>query len=371
MADRLDLRHGIEFETTVTSAPWHETTGRWRVTTDCGEVIGARFIVTCCGMLSAPMTELFPGQETFCGTLAHTGRWPKEGVDLAGKRVAVVGIDATGTQVIQTIEIIAGEVGHLTVFVRTPQYVLPMENPRYGPDEVSRPKGALPHLARTLPNTSTGFEYDFEVSWANLAPEERRTRLEAIWEDGSLKLWLASAEMSLDPEMSKQVSEFVREKMCERLVDPALCDLLIPQDCGFGTHRVPLQSGYLEVHRRPNVSAVNVRGNPIARVTPEGIELADGTVHALDVIILATGFDAGTGALTRIDIRGREGRLKEDWGRDIRTAMGLGVYGFPNLFTTATPLAPSAALCNMTTCLRSRPSGSPTASATCASRGSR
>ena len=351
VADRLDLRRDIDFDTAVTSAHWDEAAARWTVTTDRGETLRPRFLVTCCGMLSAPMTEVFPGQESFRGTLVHTGRWPKEPPDLAGRRVGVVGIGATGIQVIQTI---AEAVGHLTVFVRTPQYVLPMKSPRYGPEEVAAYKARFPELARTLPHTFTGFEYDFEVAWADLTPKQRRERLEAIWADGSLKLWLASfAEMFFDPAVSEEVSEFVRAKMRERLVDPALCDLLIPTDYGFGTHRVPLESGYLEVYRRPNVTAVNVRENPIARVVPEGIELADGTVHALDVIILATGFDAGTGALTRIDIRGRDGRsLKEDWGRDIRTAMGLGVHGYPNLFTTATPLAPSAALCNMTTCLQ-------------------
>jgi len=167
-------------------------------------------------------------------------------------------------------------------------------------------------------------------------------------------LWLASfAEIFTEEEASAVVSEFVREKMRARLKDPDLCDLLIPTDYGFGTHRIPLESNYLEVYHQDNVEAVSVKDNPIERVVPDGLELADGTVHELDVIILATGFDAGSGALTRIDIRGRGGRsLKEDWSRDIRTAMGLAVHGYPNMFTTGAPLAPSAALCNMTTCLQ-------------------
>ncbi len=141
--------------------------------------------------------------------------------------------------------------------------------------------------------------------------------------------------------------------MRARLVDPELCDLLIPTDYGFGTHRVPLETNYLEVYHRDNVTAVPVRDNPITRIRENGIELADGTVHEFDVIIMATGFDAGTGALTRIDIRGRDGRsLADDWSRDIRTTMGLMVHGYPNMLTTAVPLAPSAALCNMTTCLQ-------------------
>lgn len=351
VADRLDLRRDIRFNTTITSARYDEARQRWTVRTDGNETIDTQFLVTCCGMLSAPLTDVFPGQETFKGRIVHTGRWPKEPIDVAGKRVGVVGIGATGIQVIQTI---ASQVGHLKVFVRTPQYVLPMKSPRYGPEEVAAYKARFDELRRTLPHTFTGFEYDFEHKWADLTPERRREVLEEIWNDGSLKLWLASfAEMFFDEEVSAEVSEFVREKMRARLKDPKLCELLIPSDYGFGTHRVPLESNYLEVYHRPNVEAVGVKDNPIERVTPQGIQTADGTVHELDIIILATGFDAGTGALTRIDIRGKGGRsLKEDWGRDIRTTMGLQVHGYPNLFTTAVPLAPSAALCNMTTCLQ-------------------
>jgi len=141
--------------------------------------------------------------------------------------------------------------------------------------------------------------------------------------------------------------------MRARLKDPRLCDILIPKDYGFGSHRVPLEVGFLEALQRPNVDVVSVKDNPIERVTPSGLQLTDGAEDAFDTLIFATGFDAGTGALTRIDIRGRNGRsLREDWGRDIRSTMGLQVYGYPNLFTTAAPLAPSAALCNMTTCLQ-------------------
>jgi cyclohexanone monooxygenase/acetone monooxygenase len=302
-------------------------------------------------MLSAPLTEVFPGQDTFKGQIFHTGRWPKTPIDFAGKRVGVVGIGATGIQVIQTI---AGQVGHLKVFVRTPQYVISMKNPRYGAEDVAAYKARFQELKATIPNTFTGFEYDFVHAWAELTPERRREVLEEIWQDGSLKLWIASfAELFFDEAVNAEISEFVREKMRARLKDPRLIEILVPTDYGFGTHRVPLESNYLEAYLRPNVEAVCVRDNAIERVVPQGIQTADGTVHELDVIILATGFDAGTGALTRIDIRGRNGRsLKQDWGRDIRTTMGLQVEGYPNLFTTATPLAPSAALCNMTTCLQ-------------------
>jgi len=351
VADTLDLKRDIQFSTTITAAHYNDDTGRWTVHTDRGEVIDTQFLVTCGGMLSAPMADLFPGQASFKGPIFHTSRWPREPVDLAGKRVGVVGIGATGIQVIQTI---ASQVGQLKVFVRTPQYVLPMSNPKFGPDEVAAYKSRFEELKATLPNTFTGFEYDFKHSWADLSPAQRLEVLEDVYANGSLKLWLASfAEMFFDEQVSQEVSAFVRGKMRARLKDPRLCELLIPSDYGFGTHRVPLETNYLEVYHRPNVEAVNVKHNAITRITPQGIELADDTLHELDVIILATGFDAGTGALTSIDIRGRGGRsLKADWGRDIRTMMGLQVHGYPNLFTTAVPLAPSAALCNMTTCLQ-------------------
>lgn len=351
VADRLDLRRSIQFNTTIRSAHFNEVTERWVVTTDSGEVIDTRFLISCCGMLSAPLTSLFPGQDSFKGQIFHTARWPKEPVDLAGKRVGVIGNGATGIQVIQTI---ADKVEHLSVFIRSPQYVLPMKNTPYGETEIAAYKSKFNLLANTLPHTFTGFEYDFEQSWADLTPQQRLDVLEKGWNDGSLKMWLASfAEVFTDEDVSAQISEFVREKMRARLKDPKLCELLIPTDYGFGTHRVPLETNYLEVYLRPNVEIVSVKDNAIQSITPEGIKTADGTVHELDIIVLATGFDAGSGALTRIDIRGREGRsLKEEWSKDIRTTMGLQIHGYPNLFTTGAPLAPSAALCNMTTCLQ-------------------
>jgi len=351
VADKLDLRKDIQFNTGIESARFNEATERWILTTGSGQTIDAQFLVTCCGMLSAPLTGLFPGQDDFKGKLYYTSMYPEDAVDLAGKRVGVVGNGATGIQVIQTA---AKTAGHLTAFVRTPQYVLPMKNPKYTLTEQEAYKARFAELSKTLPHTFTGFEYDFEHAWADLTPEQRRQVLEDVYADGSLKLWLASfGEMFFVQEVSDAISEFVREKMRERLKDPRLCDILIPKDYGFGTHRVPLEMGYLEVFHQPNVELVSVKDNPIECITPEGLRLRDGTEHAFDVLILATGFDAGTGALTRMDIHGRGGRsLTEEWGRDIRTTMGLQIHGYPNLFTTATPLAPSAALCNMTTCLQ-------------------
>jgi acetone monooxygenase (methyl acetate-forming) len=352
VADHCDLRKDFDFNTRVTSARFDESTRRWRIETDTGETLDTKYFITCAGMLSAPLSAAFAGQDSFEGQVFHTARWPKEGVALAGKRVGVVGTGATGIQVIQTI---AGQAGHLKVFMRTPQYIIPMRNPKYDDADREAHKAGFQAMRQRVQRTFAGFDYDFpERSFHDMTVQERRAVMEEIWADGSLSFWLASfAEMFVDPAVNEEVSEFVREKMRERIKDPALAAKLIPTSYGFGTHRVPLETRYLEAFLRPDVELVDVREAPIECIVPKGVMTADGTVHELDILILATGFDAGTGALTRIDIRGRGGRsLKDDWNADIRTTMGLMVHGYPNLFTTAAPLAPSAALCNMTTCLQ-------------------
>lgn len=355
VADKCDLKKDFQFNTRIAAAHYDEAASLWRITTADGEVLTTQFLLACCGMLSAPLTNRFQGQETFKGKIYMTALWPKEPVDLKGKRVAVVGTGATGIQVIQTI---APEVGSMKVFVRTPQYVIPMRNPKYSAEDWRQWGERFHETKQRVQTTFAGFDYDFDAGpWADKTPEERIEVLERLWTDGSLALWLASfPEMFFDEAVSAEVSRFVRAKMHERLQHRAdLCDVLVPNadDYGFGTHRVPLENKYLEVYLQPNVEAVDCKQAPIAKIVPEGIQTADGKVHEVDVIILAIGFDAGSGALSRIDIRGRDGRsLKEEWSQEIRTAMGLQVHGYPNLFTTGAPLAPSAALCNMTTCLQ-------------------
>lgn len=355
VADELDLKKDIQFSTRVRSAHFDEARERWLVTTEAGEKIDTQFVIACTGMLSAPLSERFPGQSSFKGEIHHTGLWPKEGVDLKGKRVAVIGVGATGIQVIQTI---APEVGAMKVFVRTPQYVLAMRNPQYTREDWSIFSKRFHELKERVQHTFAGFDYDFSSPpWADLTPEQRKEILERYWNDGSLATWVGSfPELFFEADVNEEVSEFVREKMRARLKhDPKLCDLLIPKqsDYGFGTHRVPLEHNYLEVYLQPNVEAIDCKKTPIERIVPDGVQTSDGQVHEVDAIIMAVGFDASTGALTRMDIRGRGGlSLKDKWQQEVRTSMGLQVHGFPNLFTTGTPLSPSAALCNMPTCLQ-------------------
>lgn len=355
VADRHDLKKDIQFSTRIASAHYDEGTERWNITTEAGEKINTQFLIACCGMLSAPLENRFKGQETFKGDTYLTGKWPKDATSLKGKRVAVIGTGATGIQVIQTI---APEVGSMKIFCRTPQYIIPMNNRKYTEEDWAYWCERYNETKDKVMNSFAGFDYDFtEKAWADSTEEERQAVLEKHWEGGSLSLWLATySEIFFDEKIGEEVSEFVRKKMRARLGnDPKLCDLLIPtaDDYTFGTHRVPLETNYLEVYLQDNVEPVDCNASPIQEFVPEGIKTADGTIHEFDVIILATGFDAGSGALSRIDFRGRDNRsLKDQWQQEITTAMGLQVHGYPNLFTTGAPLAPSAALCNMTTCLQ-------------------
>ncbi len=352
VADKLDLKKDIQFSTVVKSAEWNQERSLWQVLTDSGQKIECQYLVSCTGMLSAPLENVFSGQDKFEGDIFHTARWPKESIDFSNRRVGIVGNGATGIQVIQTI---APECEELKVFVRTPQYVNAMNNPKYSEKDVKEYKDKFHWFQENLPKTFSGFEFEWQDgSWADSTPEKRREVLERIWENGSLELWLSSyKEMFFEQEVNDEISNFVREKMKERLKDPQLCEILIPKDYGFGTHRVPLENGYLEKFHLPHVELVSVKDNPILEITSNGIRLSNGECFELDTIILATGFDAGSGALTRIDITGKSGQLlKDEWNKEIKTMMGLQISGYPNLFTTGAPLAPSAALCNMTTCLQ-------------------
>lgn len=337
LVDRLDLQRDIQLSARIVSAHYDEDRGRWTLRTDRGEAIDTRFVISCAGT-DGPGTDVIEGQDSFAGTILATSCWPEKGPDLTGRRVGVVGVDATGIQLIPKI---VERVGHLTVFAGAPQYVLPMANPAYGWQDREAYKARYREFRRTVPYTASGFDED-------LAPVRGDPALlEELYRDGSLRLWRATVGASSADRDT--VSEFVRAKMRERLADdPRLVDLLVPTD-RFGDRRVPLDTGYLEVYHRDDVDLVGVRDTPIRRVRPEGIERTDGTVHALDVIVLATGSDAGPGALRHIDVRGRGGRsLAQEWDADVRTTLGLAKHGHPNLFIAGAPLAPSAARHNTT-----------------------
>ena len=352
VADKFDLRSNIRFKTRVTGASFDESTQRWIVATDDGQTVSAQFLIMGTGGLSVPMLPPFPGRERFKGQIVHTAQWPKEGVDLKGKRVGVIGTGATGIQVIQTI---ADQVGHLTVFQRTANYTIPMRNPKYDDADRSELRSRYPDLKKRVHGTFAGFDYDFDsTDFLSLSAEDRQKKMQALWDDGSLSFWVGSfLSVFVDEKVNEEFSEFVRQRIRARVRDPKVAEMLVPNDHGFGTRRVPLETKYYEVFNRDNVNLVDTRAAPIECLTEKGLQTAAGE-HELDIIIFATGFDAGTGALTKTDIRGRNGLLLRDaWEADgIRTTMGLQVHGYPNLFMTMAPFSPAAAFCNVPTCVQ-------------------
>ena len=352
VADKFDLRSHIQFKTRVTGASYDEATQRWTVTTDDGQTVSAQFLIMGTGGLSVPLVPPFPGRERFKGQIVHTAQWPKEGVDLKGKRVGVIGTGATGIQVIQTI---ASEVGHLTVFQRTANYTIPMRNPKYDDADRAELRAQYPALKKRVQGTFAGFDYDFDSrDFLTLSPEERQKKMQELWDDGSLSFWIGSFQgVFVDEQVNAEFSEFVRDRIRARINDPKVADMLVPTDHGFGTRRVPLETKYYEAFNRDNVTLVNARATPIESLTETGVKTS-AAEYPLDILIFATGFDAGTGALTKTDVRGRDGVLLRDaWATDgIRTTMGLQVHGYPNLFMTMAPFSPAAAFCNVPTCVQ-------------------
>ena len=350
VADKFALRKDIQFNTRVSAASFDEGSGRWAVVTEAGEQFSTQFLVMATGGLSSPTVPRIAGYENFQGISFHTARWPREPVDFSGKRVGVMGTGATGIQVIQTV---AREAAHLTVLQRTPTYAIPMRNPQYDAARMAELRQCYPAMKELVHNTFTGNDYDFgTVLFASLTPAEREARLWEYWQDGSLKFWVgAFGELFADQMVNDYVSEFVRARIRERVQDPQVAAKLVPTDYGFGTRRVPLESGYYDVFNQPNVTLVDTNATPISGFTASGIATRDAE-YPLDMMIFATGFDAGTGALTAIDIRGRDGLLLKDaWAEDgIRAWMGLQVHGFPNMFMIMAPLSPAAAFCNVPTC---------------------
>jgi acetone monooxygenase len=349
VADKFELRRDIQFNTRVTAARFDEASGCWTVTTAAGEVASAQFLVMASGGLSAPTTPGFPGEQDFRGQSFHSAQWPREPVDFSGKRVGIFGTGATGIQIIQSI---ADQVAHLTVFQRTPTYTIPMRNPSYDDADRAAIRAQYPYLKQRVHQTFSGFDYNpVEQSFYEMSPDERERTLQRLWDDGSLVFWTgAFREAFFDPAVNEVVSEFVRKRIRTRINDPKVADKLIPTDYAFGTRRVPLENGYYEIYNRDNVELVDLRTTPVERITATGVATSAGE-HALDVLIYATGFDAATGALTRVDLRGRDGQLLKDaWAPGIRTWLGLQVHGFPNLFMTMAPMSPAAAFCNVPTC---------------------
>jgi cation diffusion facilitator CzcD-associated flavoprotein CzcO len=345
VADRFDLRRDIQFDTRVTSAALDEENGRWLVQTDAGDALSSQYLLMATGCLSSTNTPDFPGLDSFAGDTYHTGRWPHEGVDFTGRRVGVIG---TGSSGIQSIPVIAAQAAELTVFQRTPAYVVPARNAPLAPAEQQAVKADYAGFRERNSQMLTAFGSRTpgnEGSALEASPEERAQAFEARWQQGGLPFLGAFGDLLFDREANDLAAEFVREKIREVVEDPAVAELLCPRTL-IGCKRLCLDTGYFETFNRPNVHLVDVGATPISEITPQGLKVGD-QVHELDCIVLATGFDAMTGALLAVDIRGRDGRpLREAWAEGPRTYLGLGTAGFPNLFTITGPGSPSV-LTNM------------------------
>ncbi len=344
VADKLDLRRDITFNARVEAAVFDESAKQWIVTTDGGGSLTARFCLMATGSLSAAMTPDFPGLGEFAGEIYHTAHWPHEPVDFTGKRVAVVG---TGSSGIQTIPIIAEQAAHLYVFQRTANYSVPAGNSTLSVEDLDAIKatyferrrqswssgGGSPHITAPRPT----LEYD---------PEERRAAFEKRWQLGGVLYSKTFPDQLTDLAANDEARKFYEEKVRAVIDDPALADLLIPTDHPIGAKRICTDSSYFQTFNRSNVSLVSVRTTPIECIDARGIRTSAAR-YDVDSIILATGFDAMTGALAQIDIVGRGGStLRDDWLHGPRTYLGLGIDGFPNLFVISGPGAP-AVLANM------------------------
>ena len=343
VADRFDLRRDIRFDTRVSRAAFDEAADLWRIETEAGERLAAPCCVMALGCLSAANLPEFPGRDSFEGPTLHTGQWPHEGVDFTAMRVAVIG---TGSSSIQSLPIIAAEAAHTTVFQRTANYSVPAHNRDLSPDHVAAIKAGYPALRERARLTPSGIDFDFRAHKALETPDaERVEEYERRWAHGGLSFLGSFADLLFEDEANRTAADFVRGKIRELVNDARTAELLTPKNI-IGCKRLCVDTGYYAVFNRPNVDLVDVSEHPVESITPKGV-VAHGVEYKVDAIVFATGFDAMTGALNRIDIRGRAGlALKDAWDGGPRSYLGLAVAGFPNLFTITGPGSPSV-LTNM------------------------
>jgi cyclohexanone monooxygenase len=343
VADRFDLRRDIQFDTRVMAATFADGANFWTIEAESGARITARFCIMATGCLSSANKPKFAGFEAFGGAVYHTGQWPHEGVDFAGKSVGVIG---TGSSAIQAIPLIAEQARHLTVFQRTPNYAIPAWNAPLAPDVVNKVKKNYRTLRAKQRSTFTGNMWDArDVSALDATPEERQREYEARWREGGLGFMASFRDLLYSDEANATAADFVRGKIREIVRDPDTAKKLTPKYI-IGCKRLCVDTNYYKTYNRDNVTLVDVAAAPIETFTPQGIRVG-GRDYALDAAVFATGFDAMTGSLLAIDIRnGRGEALREVWKDGPATYLGLSVAAFPNLFTITGPGSPSV-LTNM------------------------
>jgi cation diffusion facilitator CzcD-associated flavoprotein CzcO len=344
VADRFDLKRDIQFNCRVASAHYDEIANRWRVRTEQGETYVVKFLITAVGCLSTANVPNFPGLKDFKGDWYHTGQWPHEGVDFTGKRVGMIGTGSTG---IQAAPVIAAQAKHLTVFQRTANYSVPARNVPLTPEFKQYVKQHAEDIRATTHETLNGMGFKIENRKAvETSAEEREKIYEAAWERGGLQFRATFQDMLIDKAANDTAADFVKRKIRTIVKDPKTAALLSDIDHPYAAKRPPIDTDYFETYNRSNVTLVDVKSMPIQAITPAGVRTAEAE-YPLDIIVFATGFDAMTGPMLRMDIRGRDGlALKDVWESGPRNYLGLQIAGFPNLFTITGPGSPSV-LCNM------------------------
>jgi cation diffusion facilitator CzcD-associated flavoprotein CzcO len=341
VADKFDLRKHMQFNSRVDAAHFEETENRWRVHVSDGRQLTCRFVIMALGLLSIPTLPRLEGMDEFKGQSFHTFDWPHEPVDLRDKKVAIIGTGATAIQVIGEI---ADKVGDLTVFQRRPNWCAPLNNSKISEAEMGNIRARYDEIFATCARTPGGFEHEpdrrgfFEVS-----REERVAMWDRLYEEPGFGIWLQNfREIFTDEKANEEFSEYIADRIRQRVEDPATAEKLIPRDHGFGIQRVPLETNYLEAYNQPNVHLVDLSEAPLERVTETGLRTTERD-YEFDIIIYATGFDAMTGAHDRIDIRGIGGEtLRDKWRYSISTFLGMFIHGFPNLLMPNGPQSGSA-----------------------------
>jgi cation diffusion facilitator CzcD-associated flavoprotein CzcO len=343
VADRFDLRRDIQLSTRVTAATFDDANNRWEVRTDDDETVTARYLVTAVGCLSAPNIPDIPGLDDFEGDVYFTAMWPREPVDFTGKRVALIG---TGSSGIQATPPIAAQAEHLTVFQRTPNFSLPARHQAFHPEHQEQIKGNYDEIFSLTRQSFAGFPFmPIDRKTMSVTHEERQEILDGLWEEGGFKfLWGGFNDLLHDPEANDIASEYIRNKIRETVNDPKTAELLCPKGYPYGAKRPPIDTDYYETFNRDNVSLVDITESPIEAITPTGLRTTDAEFE-FDALVFATGFDAMTGSLLRMNIHGAHGvPLSDAWADGPRTMLGLAVAGFPNMFTITGPGSPSVLL---------------------------
>ncbi len=337
VADKFDLRKDIQFDTFVTDARYDEDTQHWTIETEGGETATARFLICAIGALFVANKPDYPGIDDFVGDIHHTGRWPHEPVSFEGKRVGVIG---TGSSGVQAIPEIAKTADHVTVFQRTPQYALPARNRPLPQEDLKQYRQEWDDLRASM-RYRGGWPFPTsKLQAADHTFEERQARYEEMWERGGMHLAINSfTGVYVDEELNEEISEFVRDKISGVVDDPETAQKLMPS-YPFGTKRLILDNGYFETYNRDNVTLVDLRDDPIESFTDNGVRTAHGE-HPIDVLVLATGFDAVSGSMLRLNPKGRGGvSLKEKWAERFDNHLGMTIAGYPNLFMIHGPGAP-------------------------------